>query len=220
MHHAQRQPWPASNQQWKLLVAWSQHFVWLVDLWSTEAHPYLSWFLRRNELGDQLAGRLQGFLRLEERKEDPQQPTDFPDWLCPLDCLASFVGLVRAGALLKPSKFSHSLQVVKAGGAQAKMTHKAHNGRVIVEWLSELTRLACDEQSFHLWLASASPRRTFGKWMLAQMRDGKQPFPTDPKFPFQNTCLLLGWKLCEGLFRFLGQQYADGLAWSSAAHGI
>ena len=197
------------------LLLGSKHFVPACG--QSEAHPHLLRFLWRVELGRKPAGGLQGLPRVEDIQEASHQPKDFPARICALGSFATFAGIVGSLPFWKSQRFRQTGQVLKQGGAQAKMTHKAYNGRLIVEWLSELTQLACDEQSFTSWLASKTPSQTFGRWLQSRVRDGHQPFPTDAKLPFQRTCLPLGWKLSKG-FRFQGQQHAGGLDWSSASH--
>ena len=65
------------------------------------------------------------------------------------------------------------------------MSCKAYNGRIVLEYLGSISRLAAARQ------AAQGPNRTFGSWLLAEVAAGTRAFPTDPKIPLQVLALCL-----------------------------
>ena len=74
----------------------------------------------------------------------------------------------------------------KAGTLRVpSMSCKAWNGRLVLEYLASVSRLAVAQQ------AAAGGTRCFGKWLQAQVQLGVASFPGDPKIPLQAVALNL-----------------------------
>ena len=72
------------------------------------------------------------------------------------------------------------------GGLRApSMNCKAWNGRIVVEYLASVSRLAVLQQD------APGASRTFGKWLMGQVRARVATFPTDPKIPKQAVAMSL-----------------------------
>ena len=67
------------------------------------------------------------------------------------------------------------------------MTHKAFNGRVIVEFLAEACEMVVSRQLPH------GDNRIFGQWLTEKIAQGncEWPYPLDAEFGLATTCLLL-----------------------------
>lgn len=74
------------------------------------------------------------------------------------------------------------------------MTHKAFNGRVIVEFLADACEMVVSRQ------LPDGDNRIFGQWLTAKIAQGNRewPYPLDPEFGLATTCLLLD---CIALFK-------------------
>lgn len=74
----------------------------------------------------------------------------------------------------------------KDGGLRApSMSCKAWNGRIVLEYLASVSRLAVSQQP------AAGFSRRFGAWLVGQVRAGAAAFPTDPKIPTQAVAMNL-----------------------------
>lgn len=69
-------------------------------------------------------------------------------------------------------------------------THKGFNGRILCQYFAEVSRLACSADPAES-IAALAPRRTFGKWLVAEMSSGAREYPVDRKMPFQARCMCL-----------------------------
>ena len=78
-------------------------------------------------------------------------------------------------------------QVMKKVGTLRvpSMSCKAFNGRVVLEYLASVARLAASSA------VATGPRRTFGVWLNAEVRAGRRTYPSDPKIPVQAVALKL-----------------------------
>ena len=88
--------------------------------------------------------------------------------------------------------FGFNLSPVKYGSGSEKngnvcMTHKAFNGRVIVEFLAEACEMVVSRQLPH------GDNRIFGQWLTEKIAQGncEWPYPLDAEFGLATTCLLL-----------------------------
>ena len=65
------------------------------------------------------------------------------------------------------------------------MSCKAFNGRIVLEYLSAVSRLAASRSS------AAGPNRLFGSWLMQDLRNGHAAFPENPLIPLQAAALFL-----------------------------
>ena len=80
----------------------------------------------------------------------------------------------------------HVCQVIKKkdSNMNVMMTHKAHNGRIICEYLMAVTKQALTRNlNLHY-------PRVFGVWLQEHVQEG-YPHPSDPKLPVQDSALCL-----------------------------
>ena len=68
------------------------------------------------------------------------------------------------------------------------MSCKAFNGRVVLEYLSEVARLAAQK------LPARGAGRLFGSWLVNAVASGAAEFPRDPKIPLQAVAMCSGQK--------------------------
>ena len=74
----------------------------------------------------------------------------------------------------------------KDGGLRVpSMSCKAWNGRIVLEYLASVSRMAASKQP------AAGARRCFGAWLAGQVRAGTANFSSDPKIPLQAVALRL-----------------------------
>ena len=66
------------------------------------------------------------------------------------------------------------------------MSCKAFNGRVVLEYLASVARLAAKGS------VATGPQRTFGAWLNEEVQAGRRAYPNDPKIPVQAIALKLG----------------------------
>ena len=66
------------------------------------------------------------------------------------------------------------------------MSCKAFNGRIVLEYLAEVSRLAARN------LPADGPSRLFGSWLLGAVRRGDADMIPDPKIPLQAIAMTLG----------------------------
>ena len=66
------------------------------------------------------------------------------------------------------------------------MSCKAFNGRIVMEYLAEVSRLAarCSR--------AAGEGRNFGSWLVPAVQAGDASFPADPKIPLQAVAMCTG----------------------------
>ena len=78
-------------------------------------------------------------------------------------------------------------QVVKKN-RNVLMSHKAFNGRIIVEYLAECCERVVDQNL-------PGNNRAFGQWLCEQVLQGKRewPSPSNPEFGLAATCLSSTW---------------------------
>lgn len=79
-------------------------------------------------------------------------------------------------------------QVMKRSGTLRipAMSCKAFNGRVVLEYLASVARLAAKGA------VATGPRRTFGGWLHQEVQAGHRSYPSDPKLPVQAIALKPG----------------------------
>ena len=65
------------------------------------------------------------------------------------------------------------------------MTHKAFNGRVIVEFLADACEMVVSRQLPH------DDNRIFGQWLTEKIAQGNREWPLDAEFGLATTCLSL-----------------------------
>ena len=77
----------------------------------------------------------------------------------------------------------HHAQVVKKN-RNVLMSHKAFNGRIIVEYLAECCERVVDRNL-------PGNTRAFGQWLCEQVLHGQRewPSPSNPEFGLAATCL-------------------------------
>ena len=75
----------------------------------------------------------------------------------------------------------------KAGNLRIPaMSCKAFNGRIVLEYLAEVSRLAARN------LQAVGPSRIFGIWLIEEgRRDDANMIPPDPKIPLQAVAMFL-----------------------------
>ena len=66
------------------------------------------------------------------------------------------------------------------------MSCKAFNGRVVLEYLADVSRLAAKGS------VATGPRRTFGVWLDGEIRAGRRAYPNHPKISLQAVAMKLG----------------------------
>ena len=65
------------------------------------------------------------------------------------------------------------------------MSCKAFNGRVVLEYLADVSRLAARNEP------ADGPSRIFGSWLLGAVRRGDAEMIPDPKIPLQAVAMTL-----------------------------
>ena len=91
----------------------------------------------------------------------------------------------------------------KAGTLRVpSMSCKAFNGRIVLEYLAEVSRLAARSA------AADGPNRSFGGWLVNAVAAGEATFVPDPKIPLQACALIRGRNLSYFLFLFKGSLLA------------
>ena len=77
------------------------------------------------------------------------------------------------------------------------MSCKAFNGRVVMEYLASVARLAATRSG------AVGPQRLFGTWKMARLQSGEASFPENPLIPIQALAMSRSLKVLSDFFNGL-----------------